>query len=186
MQSGSDIYITAKNVEINALEDYFRYQEEIKKRGFYSGSSPGESSVGISFGYGSEKHKTDEESKVAISSGLFADGSVFVTAEDNFLSEAATFVVGHDLVVDAGGDIIIESALDYLKYRESDKILRVGFDLTIQEHVTPVLKTLANTPEALSSGEGGTPNQVITATSASLQAVDAAYNLIMARWFLQI
>jgi filamentous hemagglutinin family protein len=178
VEAKGDIKVIAQNVNINAVHDEHYRQLVKKKSGFFFEAFSSKSSVGYSFGWKDEKHVMTKSERLAMVSGLFADGSIVFDVENDFTSEAASIIAGNDLIVNAGGNIALVSAYDYLANSESHKVFQIGYTQSVQENVSSAIDSLTSIPDQWNAGAGSETNRVITKASTVLRTIDTVTGLV--------
>ncbi|MGH1351159.1 MAG: hemagglutinin repeat-containing protein [Methyloligellaceae bacterium] len=177
VESDSSIYLRGENISIESVTDVYDESHEKRSKGFFSDSGISTSRIGVSAGYRKERHDSFLGQQVALVSGLFAQGNIVINADNNIVSEAATFQAGGVINVSAGNDIKILSVHDIITQKQLDEVSQVGVTVSITENVSEAVKAIKAAEEALDDGEGNDANRVITAAASAIRAAQAINNL---------
>lgn len=172
---GNDALMEGRNVQLEADRETSSYSHEQKKSGFFAESAPG--GLGFTAGY----RKTEDGYKGAattnITSAVSAGNNLTIRADEDIKSEAAILAAGNDLKLEAGGDVKLDSVSDLASSSEEHKLDQVAVTVSAFENVSGPVKTLIDTPRAVTSGTGSGAAAAISAGSGALRAVDAINSL---------
>ncbi len=172
--SKADVTIeAAKDVNLNTATNTTKEDVLRKSRGFFASAGGGKATVG----YKSEKHKFNTETTTHIVSSVSGE-NITIKAGEDVTSNAAALNAEQDLTITAGKDINLNAATDTYAHSESHKVDTIALSISAFENVTGAVKTIAETPEALTAGKGNAGYKAITAVSAGLKAAEAASSLV--------
>ncbi|TYC60064.1 hypothetical protein FMN50_08435 [Rhodobacterales bacterium] len=172
---GNDALLEGQNVQLEADQVSSSFSDERKKSGFFAEAASG--GLGVTAGY----RKTEDDYKSAattnITSAVSAGNDLTIRATKDITSEAAILSAGNDLKLEAGGDVVLDSVSDLASSSEKHKLDQVAVTVSAFENISGPVKTLIDTPRAVTSGTGNGAAVAISAGSGALRAVDAVNSL---------
>ncbi|WP_207260286.1 hemagglutinin repeat-containing protein [Desulfovibrio sp. Huiquan2017] len=171
----NDVNITAgRDANVIAGRNAQSSSHSSKKGGIGIGLSLSENEISISAGYKGVEKKTNSSGEYNASSEVGAGNDVNIDAGRNINQVSSDIAAGQDVKLKAGEDINVKAAQDVEHLDEYVKSVEVGLKLAAKQSVTTAIRTLAKTPENMTSGEGSAGAEAVSAASGALQAVSAA------------
>jgi filamentous hemagglutinin len=174
----NDVNITAgRDVNVIAGRNAQSSSHSSKEGGIGIGFSLSENEISISAGYKGVEEKTSSSGVYNASSTISAGNDVNIEAGRNINQVSSDVSAGQDVNMKAGEDLNVKAAQDVEHLDEYVKTVEVGVKLAAKQSVTTAIRTLAKTPENMTSGEGGAGAEAVSAASGALQAVSAAQQI---------
>ncbi|MFC6656757.1 hemagglutinin repeat-containing protein [Roseibium salinum] len=172
---GNDATLEGQNVTLEADQTSSSFSHEQKKSGFFAESTPG--GLGFAAGYRKTEDGYQGSSTTNVTSAVSAGNDLTIRAGEDITSEAAILSAGNNITLEAGGDVALESVADLAASSEKHKLDQIAVTVSAFENISAPVKTLIDTPRAVTSGTGSGLNKAISAGSGALRAVDAINSL---------
>ena len=163
------------SVEITGAPETQREYHYEKKSGFFAGFSGG----GFGLGWKKEKHETEASAVTNAPSIVVADvGNVSIEAADDIDIIGSHVAAGDNINLSAGNDVNITEARETSEYSEEHKTTSIGVTVGAYENVSGAANAVANSPGAITSGQGGASATAVTAVSQGLATYGAVTGAI--------